>query len=119
MAPPSFAELEARHGAAPIHGCPGRYRLRGVADLDVAAVVGPDTPASRHASPHARDPVWIAALAGGAGLISYARPDGRFVHTLCDPAGFARKLAQLELGPAPAPGPGQPDSCLAAAATAE
>ena len=42
----------------------------------------------------ARDPVHVAALDGG-GLISYARPDGSWAHTLNTPEGFARKLAQL------------------------
>jgi hypothetical protein len=28
-------------------------------------------------------------------FISYARPDGTFVHTLCDADGFRRKLVQL------------------------
>ena len=31
------------------------------------------------------------------GVISYAWPDGRFVHTIGDVDGFARKLAQLGL----------------------
>ena len=33
------------------------------------------------------DPAW--------GLISYARPDGTWVHTANTPEGFARKLADL------------------------
>lgn len=41
-----------------------------------------------------RDTVCVVAFDAG-GLISYEKPDGRFVHTLCDEGGFARKLAQL------------------------
>ncbi len=42
----------------------------------------------------ATDPVIVVQLEGG-GLISYARPDGSFVHTLNTSEGFTRKLVQL------------------------
>jgi hypothetical protein len=89
----SFAELWAR-GWAPIHGCPGRYRLRGGGALSPADLVGDDAAVARFVVAGARDPVHVAALAGG-GLISYARPDGSWFHTLNTPEGFARKLGQL------------------------
>lgn len=88
-----FAELWAR-GWAPIHGCPGRYVLRGGSALTPAELLGDGTPLGRFVVAGARDPVHVAALDGG-GLISYSRPDGTWVHTLNTPEGFARKLAQL------------------------
>jgi hypothetical protein len=90
----AFAELLACGDWAPIRGCPGRYVLRGGGAVAPAALVGADAPLARFTVAAARDPVLVAALAGG-GLISYARPDGSWVHTLNTPAGFARKLAQL------------------------
>lgn len=42
----------------------------------------------------ARDPVLIL-VGSGFGVISYCRPDGRFLHTLNTPAGFRRKLQDL------------------------
>jgi hypothetical protein len=98
----SFAELRARDGWAPIAGCPGRYVLRGGGAIAPAALVGDDAPLARFTVAGARDPVHVAALAGG-GLISYARPDGTWVHTLNTPDGFARKLTQLGIAlPTPA-----------------
>ncbi len=43
----------------------------------------------------ARDPVVVARLAQGGGLISYQREDGKYVHTLNTEEGFRRKLDQL------------------------
>jgi hypothetical protein len=97
----SFAELRARDGWTPIAGCPGRYVLRGGGAIDPAALVGADALLGRFTVAGARDPVHVAALAGGGGVISYARPDGSWVHTLNTPEGFARKLAQLGI-PLPA-----------------
>ncbi|TVQ33613.1 MAG: hypothetical protein EA376_01795 [Phycisphaeraceae bacterium] len=54
-----------------------------------------DIPARRSAN--ARDPVIVIELSGG-GVISYEKPDGGFVHTLCDESGFRRKLDDLGLG---------------------
>jgi hypothetical protein len=42
----------------------------------------------------ARDPILVVPLHDG-GLLSYARPDGTFVHTLNTSEGLARKLSQL------------------------
>jgi hypothetical protein len=46
----------------------------------------------------------VAALRDGGGLISYARGDGSYLHTLNTPDGFARKLRQLGI-PVPPPRP--------------
>ena len=93
---PTFATLLARLATEPIPGCPGRYRVRGLECDEVSAVVGPETAVTRHVSAHARHPVLVARLPDG-GVISYAWPDGRYLHTLGDAAGFARKLAHLGL----------------------
>ncbi|MBK7074969.1 MAG: hypothetical protein IPH44_21980 [Myxococcales bacterium] len=95
--PPTVAALLALLTTEPIRGCPGRYRVRGHADRDVRAIVGPTVAVAQHVSPNARHPVLVARLPDG-GVISYAWPDGRYLHTLCDAAGFERKLAQLGLG---------------------
>lgn len=97
MTPPTVAALLAALPTDPIRGCPGRYRVRGHATHDVSALVGAAVEVTRHASPHARHPVLVARLVDG-GVISYAWPGGRYLHTLCDAAGFPRKLAQLGLG---------------------
>ena len=47
-------------------------------------------------SPMAKDPVSVIPLENG-GLISYQQPDGRLIHTLNTPEGFARKLRQLQI----------------------
>ena len=44
----------------------------------------------------ARDIVVVFELSGG-GIISYKKPDGAYLHTLCDKDGFKRKLKQLEI----------------------
>jgi hypothetical protein len=90
----SFAELYRRWSWRAIAGCPGRFVL---CDAQLGA---PATWLDATVTIHcfsvagARDPVLVAALSDG-GIISYARPDGSFVHTLNTPEGFARKLEQL------------------------
>jgi hypothetical protein len=89
----SFAEIRARYPWWPIPGCPGRFVL----PLDTRApaqLLGDDVEVRRFDISTTRDAVLIAAFADG-GLISYARPDGRFIHTLNTPDGFCRKLSQL------------------------
>jgi hypothetical protein len=96
----------------PIEDCPGRWVLEVDADLAPAEIVGADAPVARVRVPAARDEVWIAALSDG-GLISYARSDGSFVHTLANPEGFARKLAALgiDLATLPTAPAGDATSC--------
>jgi hypothetical protein len=57
--------------------------------------------------PAARDPVLVVAIDGG-GLVSYAREDGTYVHTLNTEAGFQRKLDQLGIRLAKCPEAGAP-----------
>lgn len=47
-------------------------------------------------SPHAVDTIALVMLEDGA-ILSYCKPDGRYIHTLNTSEGLARKLAQLEL----------------------
>ena len=80
----------------PIAGCPGRFVLRGGASgLRPEALVPSAGAASRFQVAGAPDEVFVVPLAGGEGLISYAKPDGSFVHTANTADGFARKLAAL------------------------
>ena len=95
MSVPRFEALQEAFTWRPIRGCPGRYRLSHPTPLSFADLLGLDGPARRCEVSAARDPVWVAPLEDGAGLISYEKPGGRFVHTLNTPEGFQRKLAQL------------------------
>ena len=99
MSAASFAELRRTHSWRPIPGCQGRFVLTdGPAATTPAALAGAGPVAgSVHFVPEAPDPVHVLTVPGG-GLISFEQKDGRFVHTLCDDEGFARKLTQLGLG---------------------
>lgn len=84
----------------PIRNCPGRYVLHDVAPiLSIGDLLGKDIPTRQVHSSKARDTIWIARLEDG-GVISYARIDGSWLHTLNTVEGFERKLKQLgiELG---------------------
>jgi hypothetical protein len=96
VSPPSFGALMPAFPWLPIRGCPGRYRLAALAaPVSLQDLLGPETCVERFQVPTARDPVWVARFGDGAGLISYERPDGTFVHTLNTPDGLRRKLTQL------------------------
>ena len=91
----TWRELLPIYGWRPISGCPGRYVLTGgPSDVGPGELLGDLTPCMAIPLPGARDPVAILPLAEG-GLISYHRADGRWIHTLCDAEGFARKRALL------------------------
>ena len=94
----TFDLLLLRHLWRAIHACPGRYVLRGgPVELSPATLAGQDRcELSTHRSSRAEDPVVVARIEGG-GLISYAKPDGRYLHTLNTSEGLARKLAELEI----------------------
>jgi len=93
-----YDALLARGRWRPLPGCPGRSVWRGDRGATVADLLGADVPVRVFLVETARDPVHVAALAGG-GLISYRQPDGRFVHTLNTPEGFTRKLRDLGIDP--------------------
>lgn len=93
----TFAELRMRWPWKPIRNCPGRYVLdRDHSHLSLSMLL--DSPAHSNIfhSAAAQDPIHVVRLEDG-GIISYAHPDGRMVHTLNTPEGFSRKLQQLGL----------------------
>ncbi len=64
--------------------------------LPVAALVGAEVYVAEHVVDTAQDKVLVVVVEGG-GLITYARDDGSFLHTLNSPSGFDRKLRQLKI----------------------
>lgn len=81
----------------PIRDCPGRFVLRGVPpSLSVATLLGEDVRVQTFQSPMARDTVFVACFEGG-GTISYRQSPHSWLHTLCTPEGFRRKLQQLQI----------------------
>jgi len=94
MAVPTYASLAAAGPWRALRYCPGRSVWQGRSDLTPAALAGAEAPVQIFRVEQAPDPVHVLALADG-GLISYARADGTFVHTLNTPEGFARKLDDL------------------------
>lgn len=96
-APPSYATVFDGAEWRPLPNCPGRMVLRGgPSEATPVDLVGEGSTVHVLRSAHAPDLVHVAWLEGGA-LLSYARPDGTFVHTLNTPEGLARKLAALGL----------------------
>ncbi len=92
-----FDTLWARFSWRPMPRCPGRFVLcGGPSELEPREIAGIEDDGQQVAcsTDQARDPVIVIAFSNG-GLISYAKGDGRFVHTLNDPQGFERKLAEL------------------------
>jgi hypothetical protein len=79
----------------PIKNCPGRSVLHDVSPtLSLRDLLGPEIASRQAHSLKAKDTVWIIRLEDG-GIISYARPDGSWLHTLNTTEGFERKLRQL------------------------
>ena len=93
--PATFAMIRNEQPWRPIPRCPGRFVLP-MTEFDgpPEALAGSDTRAPHFKSETAADPVAVMALDRG-GLISYRKPDGRYLHTLNSAEGFARKLEQL------------------------
>ena len=90
-----FTDLMGAWSWRPIRGCPGRYILASPSDgLTPTALAGTGSCVREYRVTKARDPVVVAELDDG-GLISYRKPNGNYVHTLCDRKGFERKLKQL------------------------
>jgi hypothetical protein len=57
-------------------------------------LIGNKIAAPEFRTDRARDPVVVVKLQDG-GVISYKKPDGKYVHTLNTQEGFERKLVQL------------------------
>jgi hypothetical protein len=62
--------------------------------MPLASLLGSNCHAQAFMTDAAKDRVLVVPLEDG-GLISYARADGRVVHTLNTAEGFVRKLSQL------------------------
>ena len=93
----TFDEVKTLGNWVPIRDCPGRFVLHGASpQMSAATLLGPGVAVQKFQSPKAPDAVWVAHLDDG-GIISYCRPDLTWIHTLCTPSGFSRKLAQLEI----------------------
>jgi hypothetical protein len=81
----------------PIKNCLGRFALHDVSPtFSLSDLLGPDVAVQQAHSQKAKDIVWIARLEDG-GVISYARSDGSWLHTLNTEEGLERKLKQLEI----------------------
>lgn len=64
--------------------------------MPLDTLVGSDCHAQSFMTDAAKDRVLVVPLEDG-GLISYARADGRVVHTLNTAEGLVRKLSQLRI----------------------
>lgn len=79
----------------PIRNCPGRFVLLTTDySMPLDSLLGRRCTAQSFITHATRDRVFVVPLQDG-GVISYARADGRVVHTLNTAVGFARKLSQL------------------------
>jgi hypothetical protein len=92
----TFEDLRERFPWRPLRGCPGRYVMAGAARAASPRELFGPLAFHETSSARAPDRIIVAEVEGG-GIISYAKPDGTFVHTLGDSAGFRRKLAALGL----------------------
>lgn len=103
---PELDDLLRRFDGQPIASCPGRFVLRGIdPTCGPHTVVPTGGRMSEHTATTARDRVVVTRLGGAAGawgLISYARSNGTWVHTVNTPEGFARKLTDLGIAESPA-----------------
>ena len=91
-----FETLHTRWDWLPIPHCPGRYRLRAaLSTLSISELVGEPIRTEEYSVPAARDKVIVAVLPDGSGILSYAKADGTWLHTLNTQEGLARKLASL------------------------
>ncbi len=80
----------------PIRDCPGRFVLNGgPTTICVTGLLGNGMHIQKFQSDKAKDKVFVVEFDGG-GTISYQNFANSWVHTLCDCAGFARKMKQLE-----------------------
>ena len=92
----TFDALKNRWVWKPMRSCPGRYILSGTEfNGSPYDLLGAQAKLDEFQVDAAEDPVVVARLAQGGGLISYRRGDGGYVHTLNTEEGFRRKLDQL------------------------
>lgn len=103
MASPSFEDLLATARWRPIRDCPGRFVLCGPPTTATPRdLAGPEVCVEEYRVACTPDRVLVARLPGG-GLLSFLKPDGRFVHTLNTEDGLRRRLARLGLAPEDGP----------------
>ena len=86
----TFMDLVCRFDGRPIPHCPGRYVLRGVDPTTRPQSVVAEGTVTEHVVEMARDKVVVTRLGprGKWGLISYARVDGTWLHTVNSPGRF-------------------------------
>jgi hypothetical protein len=84
-----------KHRWRPIPGCPGRYVLKGGPQaVSPRDLIGADVIIERF-DREAADDIVLVVFVDGGGLLSYAKDDGGFVHTLNTQEGLRRKLKEL------------------------
>lgn len=80
----------------PIRNCPGRFvMIGGRSDLPIEKIVESKNPVIEFSTEIIPDKVLTLEFEDGGGIISYAKDDGKFIHTLNTQEGFKRKLDQL------------------------
>ena len=93
-----YNRVFADHQWKPIHNCPGRFTFPGgSSSLTAQDIIGIQIKSQRFVLEKIPDEVIVAEFKTGGGLISYVKGAGKFLHTLNDKQGFARKLEQLEI----------------------
>ena len=90
----SFEELFGKFLWRPIRNCPGRYVLAMDVYSGPPAQLAPACAAREYCVDRVPDAVAVVRFSDG-GLISYRKPDGRYLHTLNTAEGLARKLGEL------------------------
>ena len=90
-----FNEILARFNWQEIDGCPGRYLLpKGTNELTPSQFLEAEVVVLRFETDKARDKVLVVYFEGG-GLLTYAKENGRYLHTLNTETGLARILDKL------------------------
>ena len=91
-----------------LRNCPGRYahakasRELGAKPPEqlLADLFGAAAPPLTRLEIPGKDPIDVARLPGGGGLLTYAKSGGRYVHTLNTESGLVRKCEALAIAPA-------------------
>lgn len=100
---PLLDKLRALFPWEPIKNCPGRYVVRQLGDelapqdLLVQICSEDGEYRSQLFLRPGQDDVFVAVFHDGGGLITFCKPERRFVHTLNEPHGLERKLWGLGL----------------------
>ncbi len=93
-----FQEVFDEWNWKPIRNCPGRFIFaEGSTELTVNDIARVKLPVYEFETEVVPDKVIIIEFGDGGGLISYIKNAGKFLHTLNNEDGFARKLRQLKI----------------------